>query len=262
VSGVATVGASLVEVRLYGDLAARFGRLHRLAVGSVREACQALSVIVPGFERFMLEHQPGFHVFVGEVARDRDSRGADDVDAPVGRHEPIHIVPVVAGAKRQGTWQIIVGVILIAAAAVVTNGASLSFSGAAVGGLWGTVSAIGVSMAIGGVVQMLTPQRKSNAAAADDASRNFGEAATSAGQGMPVPLTIGRLFVRGIPVSAGLSTDDLSVGFSGPAPNPAELPSGSSLNPLNNPEEFSGGEASSGEGSNGDGTSGDNGGED
>lgn len=40
-------------IRLYGVLGATFGREYRLSVTSPKEAIRALSVIVPGFERFL-----------------------------------------------------------------------------------------------------------------------------------------------------------------------------------------------------------------
>ncbi|MGM3313520.1 tail assembly protein, partial [Enterobacter hormaechei subsp. steigerwaltii] len=40
-------------IRLYGVLGATFGREYRLSVASPKEAIRALSVIVPGFERFL-----------------------------------------------------------------------------------------------------------------------------------------------------------------------------------------------------------------
>lgn len=229
----APVGSPLTEIRLYGALGALFGRSHWLAVRSVREACQALAAVVPGFERFMVEHsRPGFHVFLGRVGQ--ASQGAADIDNPVSAAEPICIVPVVAGAKRQGTWQVIVGVILVVVAAFATSGASLTVSG----GIWGAVSAFGVSMAIGGVVQLLSPQSKQNAAAAEAGSRSFAEAAATSPQGLPVPLTFGRCFVRGVVVSAGLSTDLIAAEPTSAPANPL-LPDGLPRYP-GEPGEFSG----------------------
>lgn len=215
------------EVRLYGDLGRLFGRVHHLAVGSAREACQALAAVVPGFERYMLQNSDrGFHVFVGDYGT-RDIN-ADQVDEPVAAAEPICIVQAIAGAKKEGGWQVIVGVILMVVAAYFTGGASL----AAGGGFWGAVSGLGMSLALGGVVQLLGPSKQGNAAARDDASRNFSDAAANSPQGLPVPLTIGRCWVRGIAVSSGLVTTDIAAPPPPPAINPNTLPNGDPVNPL------------------------------
>src|SRR3972149_784169 len=100
--------ATLREVRLYGELGRRFGRLHRLAVTSAAEAVHALCVVLPGFERaFVGGGRGGYHVVV--------RRGAITVPgarARVGGPEPIRIVPVVAGSKRGGLLPILLGAAL------------------------------------------------------------------------------------------------------------------------------------------------------
>ena len=58
----------VLEVRLYGVLGSRFGRVHQLAVRSGAEAIHALCVMVPGFRRFLrLSEERGltFAVFRG-----------------------------------------------------------------------------------------------------------------------------------------------------------------------------------------------------
>jgi predicted phage tail protein len=40
-------------IRLYGVLGATFGRVHKMAVETPREAIRALCIVIPGFERFL-----------------------------------------------------------------------------------------------------------------------------------------------------------------------------------------------------------------
>ncbi|TKI02757.1 tail assembly protein, partial [Martelella alba] len=60
---------NLMTIRLYGVLGITFGRVHKLAVNSPQEAIKALSVVVPGFEKFMINSQAKgltFAVFKGK----------------------------------------------------------------------------------------------------------------------------------------------------------------------------------------------------
>jgi len=145
----------LRTVRLYGVLGATFGREYRLSVASPKEAIRALSVIVPGFERFLnTSKQRGltYAVFSGKRNLLNDELSMDRST------EEIRIAPVIIGSKRAGVFQTILGVALVAVAAFVTGGAAIGIGGTAFAGGWGAVAGIGASMAIGGVVQMLSPQ--------------------------------------------------------------------------------------------------------
>ena len=72
----------LREVRLYGIAGARFGRVHRLAVSSTAEAVRALSVLIPGFRKFLLAARDNGLTFA--VFNGRRNLGEDDLGAPVG----------------------------------------------------------------------------------------------------------------------------------------------------------------------------------
>ncbi len=142
-------------IRLYGVLGATFGREFQLSVASPKEAIRALCVIVPGFERFLnTSKQRGltYAVFSGKRNLNDDEISMDQSTAD------IRIAPVILGSKRAGVFQTILGVALVAVAAFVTRGAAIGIGGTAFAGGWGAVAGIGASMAIGGVVQMLSPQ--------------------------------------------------------------------------------------------------------
>lgn len=192
------IGAeNLREVRLYGHLGKRFGRIHMLAVRSAREAVLALGAILPGFSKHVLDHnKPGYHVFTRRVSV-ATNRGADLLDAPVGRGEAIIIVPAVAGAKKAGVLQTIVGVVLIVA-------------GYYFGQTW--MVQLGVSMVIGGVVQMMTPVRSAKEDPADSrlASYAFDGPVNSTQQGLPVQVIFGEMFVGSSVISQGISSTDIA----------------------------------------------------
>lgn len=191
-------------VRLYGALGARFGRVHRLVVNSAAEAVRALSVQLPGFEQFFYEAKDRGLVFA--VFHGRRNIGQDELGHPPGRAE-IRIAPVVAGSKRAGLVQTVIGVALIAVATVMTGGAA----GIAAGGLWGTVGMVGVSLALGGVTQMMTKQPKgldTNDRAENSPSYSFNGPVNTQAQGNPVPLLYGRMIVGSAVLSAGIYAQD------------------------------------------------------
>jgi predicted phage tail protein len=187
----------LRTIRLYGVLGARFGRVHRLAVKSTAEAMRALGVVLPGFRQFMArsrERGLTFAVFVG-----RQNLAREELEHPVGRDE-IRVAPVLVGSKRGGLFQTILG------AALVVVGAVASAYGQAWGG---QLIGLGASMAIGGVVQMLSPQTAGLAGVADNGtSYYFNGPVNSAAQGEPVPIVYGRMVVGSKVVSSGIYAED------------------------------------------------------
>jgi predicted phage tail protein len=231
----------LREVRLYGPLGRQFGRVHRLAVLTPAEAVQALCAVLPGFERaFLRGNGPTsrggarYHVFVGRGAR-RTSIGLEEASEPVGYTEPIRIVPYIAGAKNGGFLKIVLGAALvfiaaplIAGAAGLSMGAGLVLSSAAVG--------IGYSLMLGGVVQLLSPQRKAGNSTTPEKVPSYGfdgGPVNTTQQGLPVPVGFGRMIIGSAVISAGLSTDDLVlIEDEGDALEPEPLPSHAPRNPI------------------------------
>lgn len=196
----------LREVRLYGRLGARFGRVHWLAVSSTSEAIRALCALIPGFERELADseaHGVRFACFVG-----RRNIGEDDIGSPVG-DEAIRIAPILAGAKQGGLFQTILGAALIGLA--IWNPMGWIAMGAQ--GAVGTTAmfSMGVSLGLGGVAQLISPQQKGLSAADrpdNGASYNFNGVVNTSAQGNPVPLLYGRMIVGGAVISAGIFAED------------------------------------------------------
>ncbi|MTC47660.1 tail assembly protein [Providencia sp. wls1922] len=198
---------SLKTIRLYGVLGTQFGREHQLAIDSPREAIKALSVLYDGFEQFLANaHLKGleFAVFKGQ-------RNIAEDELHLDTSEEIRIAPVIKGSKRGGFFQTILGVALIGAAAFLSGGLSVAFTAA---GIWGGALALsGAAMAIGGLVQMLSPQPQGLSMRQDadnKPSYAFGGAVNTTAQGNPVPLLYGldRRDVGGAIISAGIYTED------------------------------------------------------
>ncbi len=188
-------------VRLYGHLGARFGRVFHLAVCSPADAVRALCVQLPDLRRELATSQERgirYAFFVG-----RRNIGARELDFPPGA-EDIRIAPVLAGSKSGGLFQTVLGAAILAIAYFNPGG---FLTGPMVTAAYG----MGASMALGGVVQMLSPQQTSLSARDspdNGASYNFNGAVNTSAQGNPAPLLYGEMVVGSAVISAGIYAED------------------------------------------------------
>ncbi len=190
----------LRTIRLYGKLGALYGRTFTMAVSTPAEAVRALCSQLPGFERFLMHAKDrgmAFAVFIG-----RRNIGEDELKFPADGD--IRIAPVLAGSKKNGVFQIIVGIVLVVVGVI----------GNFYGG-WGTpFIQAGIGMIIGGVVQMLAPQpkgRSSQDRPDNQPSYAFNGPINTQAQGNPVPLGYGRMTIGSAVVSAGILAEDVYV---------------------------------------------------
>ena len=197
-------------VILLGELGRQFGRRHRLDVASAAEAVRALCANFADFARVVSSSRDrgvGYRVLT-------DRTPAQDVGQlhyPVS--QTIHIVPVISGAGG-GVGQILLGAALIGAA-FLTGGASLAASGALVTTAVGQIAVgIGVSLALGGVMQMLAPAPKAQMPTErpeNKPSYVFNGPVNTTAQGHPVPVGYGRMIVGSSVISAGLFAEELPI---------------------------------------------------
>ena len=192
----------LRTIKLSGTLARRFGHVHRLAVASPAEAVRALCVICKGFEKFLMESKDlgfDFAVMVGNK-----SLSAEELRNPTGDSE-IRFVPVLKGSKKGGVIQVIAGVVLIVIGAFVQY-----WMGGAPNPISNYLYGAGISLIVGGVIQMLSPQPKMNKQEERDnkTSYLFQGAVNVQAQGNPVPLLYGELWVGSAVISAGIDVVD------------------------------------------------------
>lgn len=200
-------------VRLYGSLGASFGRVHRLAVRNASEAIHALCILVPGFERFLMESKDlgvTYSIFLG-----RENIGPDRLKAPSGASD-IRIAPVLMGSKRAGSMQTIIGVALIVAASyfsgglAASNGTSTLIGATSTTG-WTFAASMGISMAMGGAMQLMSPMPKGLGTMDRPENRpsySFNGPVNTSIQGSPVGLLYGELTVGSAVVSAGIYAQD------------------------------------------------------
>lgn len=206
------------NIRLYGELGKRFGRIHKFAASSTKEAIHALCVLVPGFERFLIYSKDrgiAYACFVG-----KKNLKQEDLQNPVG-DEDIRIAPIIAGSKRGGMLQVIAGVALVAysvatmGAPIIGSTLTMGAGGVVTAGIttsgFGAVGWLGTSLILGGAYQLLSPQQKglsSKDGSQNSASYNFNGPVNTSAEGNPVPLLYGRVRIGGATVSAGIFAED------------------------------------------------------
>ncbi|AXI62937.1 tail assembly protein [Pseudomonas kribbensis] len=190
---IATNYGTKTRILLSGSAGKLFGREHiyELSTGDTREAVKAIDVNHPGFAKYLADaKRKGL-----EFAVFRNRKNIGEKELRLGGAQEIRIVPVIAGSKRAGLFQTVLGVVLIAMSSV-TNGATL---------------APGIALAAGGVIQMLSPQAtglKQSASPENAPSYAFGGAKNTTASGNPVPICIGVRRWGGIIISASIHAED------------------------------------------------------
>lgn len=179
------------EIRLYGHLGKKFGRVHKMDVKSPAEALRALRANFPDFESYMYKYKDhGFQVRVGKECVDEQGLSIESEKAP------IRFTPVVKGSGAAG--RIILGIVLVVAGAYLRNPYLIS---------------MGVSLIVGGVVQMLLapPKSRNTDEEKNKPSYSFNGPVNTVAQGNIVPVCYGQLLVGSQVVSAGLSVEQVFV---------------------------------------------------
>jgi predicted phage tail protein len=184
----------MTTIFLSGPLINLFGRIHYRELGSksVGEAFKALKCTLDGFEAAIKDlERKGmrFAIF-------RNRKNVSEKDFALGGAQEIRIVPVIAGSKRAGLLQTIIGAVLIVA-------------GTYFGQPWAVQ--LGVGLVAGGVIQMLSPQAsglKQSSSPENAPSYAFGGAKNTTASGNPVPICIGDRRWGGMIISASIYAED------------------------------------------------------
>lgn len=189
----------MTTIKLSGSLAKTFGREHQRLITTTQEAIRALCATIPGFEKYLNTSKSRGLTF--SIFRGKQNIGKDDLVVPNGGRE-IRIVPVILGSKKAGVLQTILGAVIVAAS-IWMPGIGIAASN--------VMFAAGASMALGGIVQMLSPQIGGLASKQDadnKASYAFGGVTNTTAQGNPVPLCYGKRRIGGAIISAGIYVED------------------------------------------------------
>lgn len=189
------------KIRLFGFLRKKYFKeqSYLLDRGDTKEAAKAIDVNHPGFARDLVEAESRglrFAIF-------KNGKNISEGELEMGGARELWFVPVVAGSKRAGSLQTIVGAVMVVVGAVATAmgggafGVPLMKMGAVVGG--------------GGVIQMLSSQAQglSQSSAPENLpSYAFGSAKNTTASGNPVPICIGERRWGGAIISASIVAED------------------------------------------------------
>ena len=208
-------------IKVYGTLAKFLGaKSFKAAVQTPLEAIRFLRANFPGLDAHLAEHD--YKISVGRHELDAGKQ-PEQLTYPTGLSEPIRIIPVIVGAGSAG--RIIAGVALIAFA-IIAGPASGGFLGLGAGGPAGSallggvaaqiIGAVGASLALSGVAQLLTPtpQQAPIPTGIDNStdprsSYGFSGVLNVSRQGIPVPIVYGETVVGSVVLSAGINTEQV-----------------------------------------------------
>lgn len=209
----------LRKIKVYGALAKFLKRrVFRAEVANPAEAVRFLIANYPQLREHMRDQY--YKVAVSNVELDIGDQ-PEQLGYPIGALEEVKIIPVMTGAGGS-TGQILAGVGLIAAAILLgpLGGGFLGLgAGAFTSGAAGTaavfssaVGAIGASLVLGGVAQLLTPV-PATATGADSEqdprkSYSFSGIQNVSRQGIPVPIVYGETIVGSVTISSTILSDD------------------------------------------------------
>lgn len=190
----ATANPQMTTILLSGSLAQKFGRVHRRQVdsGQAWEVFKALKATLSGFtEEIRRLDNLGmrFAIF-------RNGKNVGEEDFSLGGSRELRVVPVIQGSKKAGLLQTVIGAVLIVV-------------GAYFGQAWAVQ--MGAALAIGGAIQMLSPQAsglKQSASPENMPSYAFGSAKNTTASGNPVPICIGERRWGGAIISASIYAED------------------------------------------------------
>jgi predicted phage tail protein len=218
-------------VKVYGPLRKYLGQCRfEFVADTPAQAMKALCVNFPGLAQWLLDREAEGMAF--RVTRGRDkitNEAPEGLALPWSEREVFSIAPVIVGAGR-GIGQILLGAVLIGAA-FISFGASAAFAGVlAPGGTFGgalaagatlapfasnALFAIGASLVLGGVAQMISPMPDLGFNTGKEAARlesfTFSGIVNTSKQGMAVPICYGRAFVGSAVISSGLDVDQVAV---------------------------------------------------
>lgn len=210
----------LKTIYLHGVIGKKFGDRFTLDVFSPLEAIRALCEMIEGFRQEFEKY--GYYVVKGSLKK---GWCLDEKTCAVGigDFEEIHFIPAVAGAKAVGKAlkkfaKVILGVVLIAAAFVMSGGGALVGMSSAAGGIWGalgftscaSMAVTGTLLLIGGIAQATSKTKTSSSSAAEnEQSFVFNGAQNLTTQGNPIPVVYGRMRVGSQVVSASMTNSDI-----------------------------------------------------
>jgi predicted phage tail protein len=206
-------------VKVYGALRKYLGQCRfQFEADTPAQAIKALCVNFPGLDKWLLDSEQDGVAY--RVSLGKEKITEDDLSPlvmPWSEREVFSITPVIAGAG--GVGKIIAGIGLIALAVLVPGiggGVAATIFGTAFSSVSLAIGGIGVSLALGGVAQLISPTpsfSNSGTERGKEAARfesfTFSGITNTVQQGLPVPIVYGRAYIGSAVISSGLDVDQL-----------------------------------------------------
>jgi len=198
----------LRKIKLYGDLAEFIG--HKEFEVQVDNVARAVSFLIHNFPQLEKYMSPKYYqVKVGNYEIDET-----EIPYPVGQ-EDIHFVPVIAGAGG-GARKLLFGAALIGGAflfpgspLVFGKGFGASLAGAGFG--FQAAIAIGASLALQGVSEILFPLPKLNDEEDPRLSFSFSGIQNTTRSGTSVPIVYGEIFTGSVVISSAIDNNQVVI---------------------------------------------------
>lgn len=204
----------LRKIRLYGNLAQKYGEEFSFDVKTVGESLVALNANFPGF----LEDIRGgaFHVVKGDMSDPLDlGKNKAMLLFEYPDDDPFHIIPAIEGSGGDNGWfTLIAGVVLIAVTWGAATPGVLSAEGliGAGGAVYEIGIGLGVALALTGVSQLLSPTPQMNTTGAeredDKPSFLFNGPVNRTEQGGPITLVYGEIVTGSIVAGGSIDIEE------------------------------------------------------
>ena len=189
----------LTQVILDGPMGRHCGREWNLAVRTPSEALSLIEANKPGVMSWIRNNRAKYANYrVTITGRDGKKQKLDNSTYGLQRNAPkvIRFTPITQGASA--VVRTVVGAALLAVAYFFPVTAPY-------------LVPMGISLMIGGIVEMLSPQPKQNSGSSGDSTNSyyFNGPTTTTNQGVPVPLIYGKVMTGGTPITAAVQINQL-----------------------------------------------------
>ena len=197
----------LRKVKLYGELAEFVG--HKELDAVINSTADAIRFLITNFPKLEAHMAQRYY----KVLIDDYEIGKEDIHNPTGKSD-INIVPVITGASGN-FGKVLLGGLLIGAAILVPGaapalaGTMFTAGSAGASALVVGMANIGMSIAMMGVSELLSPAPDVPEEAETLENYAFSGVTNVARVGTPVPIAYGRLFVGSSVISSGLDVDQV-----------------------------------------------------
>lgn len=206
-------------ISIYGKLARIFKKKYNhdpknipIPVKSAGEMIRALDANFKGFKNLIKKNR-FYKVVRGDTLTDGKAICNEETTMTFSEHD-WHLMPVAAGSGgKAGIFMVVIGIMLIAAAVFLgpAGWAAMGMAGSSM--LSGTVAMnvglLGVSLLMGGISALLTPQMDYNTREIEERPSYLFQGPVNATEpGLTIPVVYGESFIGSIFISGGLEVMD------------------------------------------------------